>query len=96
VQVRVPGAGDRHAFRTGSKIRVLVDTPGGERAEWRFRNKTFATVPAVSIGHDATHPSSIALPLIAGATVPTPLPACPSLRGQPCRAWTAFTNRPAQ
>jgi hypothetical protein len=40
--------------------------------------------------------SSVALPLLQGVTAPSPLPACPSLRGQPCREHQPFTNTPAQ
>ena len=44
------------------------------------------------IGTSAEHPSSIALPELAGVPVPTPLPACGALRGQPCRTAPAITN----
>ena len=36
---------------------------------------------------DAAHPSRIVLPVIPGVKVTTPLPACPALRGQPCREY---------
>src|SRR5262249_11200794 len=34
--IRIGTAGFAHAFRTGSKIRVAVDSPGGVRTDWRF------------------------------------------------------------
>ena len=37
------------------------------------------------IAHSVGHPSKVVLPVIPGIAVPTPLPPCPSLRGQPCR-----------
>jgi len=92
--VRVPIAGFGHAFRAGSKLRLTIDTPGGTRAEWRFQLKTFPNGATHSIGHSSIAPSSVALPLLAGETVPTPLPPCPSLRGQPCRDYAPFVNRP--
>ncbi len=97
-QVRVPVPGFGHVFRTGSRVRFTVDTPGGTRPAWRFALKSYPNTSTViyDVGHDATHASSIALPLITGVTVPTPLPACPSLRGQPCRAHQLYTNTPAQ
>ena len=94
-QVRVAVAGFGHVVRAGSKIRVIIDTPGGSRAEWRFHNKTYPNDVVYAIGHDATHPSSVALPLIPSMTAPTTLPACPSLRAQPCRTYAAYANTPA-
>jgi hypothetical protein len=94
--VRVSFAGFGHAFRAGSRIRVSVDTPGDSRASWRFSLKKFGGDVLYIVGHDASHPSSVALPLLDGATVPTGYPPCPSLRGQQCRAYQAYTNVPAQ
>jgi hypothetical protein len=37
-------------------------------------------------------PSRLILPVVPGVTVPTGLPPCPSLRGEPCRPFTPFTN----
>jgi predicted acyl esterase len=95
-QVRVAIAGFQHIFRAGSRIRVMVDTPGDSRAEWRFALKTFAGDASYTIGHDMAHPSSVALPLLAGVTAPTAMPPCPSLRGQQCRAHQSYTNTVAQ
>jgi hypothetical protein len=91
-QVRVGTAGIQHVFRTGSKIRVSIDTPGGSRAEWFFANKTFPGDVVYEIGHDADHPSSVVFPVIPGATVPAAYPPCPSLRGQQCREYVAYRN----
>ncbi|MDB4967105.1 MAG: Cocaine esterase [Myxococcales bacterium] len=93
-QVRVGFAGFHHVFRAGSRIRVFVNTPGGSRAEWRFALKHFDTAPSYSIGHDSAHPSSVVLPVVRGATIPSPLPPC-SLRGQPCRDYAPYANTPA-
>jgi hypothetical protein len=32
-------------------------------------------------------PSRLVLPVIGGVAVPTPLPPCPGLRGEPCRTY---------
>jgi hypothetical protein len=37
-------------------------------------------------------PSSLILPIVPGVSVPTGLPACPSLRNEPCRTYQAFAN----
>jgi hypothetical protein len=40
-------------------------------------------------------PSRIILPVVPGVAVPTGLPPCQSLRGEPCRPYVALTNRAA-
>jgi uncharacterized protein len=93
-QVRVGTAGFQHAFRTGSRVRVSIDTPGDTRALWKFDLLTFPTGANYDIGVDATHSSSIVLPVLDGVAVPTALPPCPSLRGQECRTFVPYANTP--
>ncbi|HVK85770.1 MAG TPA: CocE/NonD family hydrolase [Kofleriaceae bacterium] len=90
--VRVPIAAFSHVFRAGSRIRISVDTPGDSRAEWRFDLAEFGEPVTYHVGADATHPSSVALPVLAGVSAPSPLPPCPSLRGQQCRSYVPYTN----
>lgn len=74
-----------HAFRKGSRVRITVQAPGGDRPFWAF-----ATLPGTQIneiGRSISRPSSIVLPVLPDLDVPTPLPACPALRGQPCRQY---------
>jgi hypothetical protein len=70
-------------------------TPGDSRADWRFALKEFPGGATHAVGHSSVQVSSIALPLLQGVTAPSPLPACPSLRGQPCREHQPFANTPA-
>jgi hypothetical protein len=91
-QVRVGTAGFQHVFRAGSRIRISVDTPGGSRAEWFFALKTFPHPVTYEIGHDAAHPTSVALPVVTGVSPTAELPPCPSLRGQQCRAYARYEN----
>ena len=74
-----------HTFRAGSKVRISVDSPGGSRPRWTFEAKDPAGVP-VTIRHDAAHGTALTLPTVAGIDAPDEPPACPGLRGQPCRA----------
>ncbi len=92
---RVGIAGFSHVFRAGSRIRVSVDTPGDSRAAWQFGLKTFPGTVSYDIAHDATHPSSVVLPVLQAVSSSTPLPPCPSLRAQQCRAYAAYTNVPS-
>ncbi len=94
-QLRIGTAGFQHAFRAGSRVRISIDTPGDTRALWRFDLLKFPGGASYDIGVDATHPSSVVLPVLAGMTVPTPLPPCPALRGQQCRTYVPYTNTPA-
>ena len=95
--MRIAIAGFGHVFRAGSRIRLAIDTPGDSRADWRFDLIKFTHAVGYDIAHNAAYPSSVALPLLTGAVVPpdAALPACPSLRGQPCRPFVPTTNTPA-
>ncbi|MEU0543672.1 CocE/NonD family hydrolase [Nocardia sp. NPDC005978] len=80
-----------HAFRAGSRIRVTLTAPGGDRTSWRF--DTPATnglvVDTIQLGAGG---SALVLPVISGAVAGAPLPACDGLRGQPCRAYAPAFN----
>lgn len=84
-----------HVFRTGSSIRLTVDTPGDSRASWAFDLKTFPGTVTYDIAHSTAMPSSILLPVLQGIASTTPLPACPSLRAQQCRTSMPYTNVPS-
>jgi hypothetical protein len=47
----------------------------------------------VSIEFSRKTPSSLILPVVPGVSVPTGLPACPSLRNEPCRPYAPIVNR---
>ena len=81
--VRVEVLPFAHVFREGSRIRLIVDAPGGNRAVWAF--DTIAQGEQVTIGHDDVTPSRLVLLVVDGIDAPDPAPACGSLRGQPCR-----------
>jgi hypothetical protein len=46
----------------------------------------------VSIAHSSKFPSRLLLPVVPGVSVPTGLPPCPGLRGEPCRAYQPYAN----
>lgn len=73
-------------FRAGSRMRITVEAPGGNRPFWTFDSIPASGTVTNDIAHSIGHPSKVVLPVIAGIVAPTPLPPCPSLRGQPCRA----------
>lgn len=83
IAVRVDIFPVAHPIRSGSRLRITIDAPGGNRGVWEFR--TISAGESVSIVHDADHPSSIVLPIVKGLPVPAGVAACGALRGQPCR-----------
>jgi predicted acyl esterase len=90
VKVVIPLYYEGHAYRTGSRIRVTVAAPNGTQPIWAFDE----TVPmgTTSVAFSGVMPSSLVLPVVPGVSVPTALPACGTLRNQPCRTYQAFTN----
>lgn len=93
VRVGIPSLG--HVFRKDSRLRLILDTPGGTRAAWRFELKGLPAGTTHRIAHFAASASSLVLPLVPGVHAPAQRPACPSLRGQPCRPYMPLANTPA-
>ena len=90
--VRVPVFPVAHAFRAGSKIRLTIQAPGGDRQIWRFDTLEDGTTTN-SIGLGGNFASKLVLPVLAGATAQgTPLPPPTALRGQPSRDYEPATN----
>ena len=92
VKVVIPLYDEGHAYRAGSRIRVTISAPNGTQPVWSFSQTQPSGTATVSIARSASMPSSVVLPVAAGVTVPTPLPACPSLRNEPCRPYQPITN----
>lgn len=72
-----------HVFRAGSRVRLMVDAPGGNRAVWAF--DTISGGEQVQIGFGPSTPSRVVLPVVPGIEPPAEYPDCNSLKGQPCR-----------
>jgi len=91
-RVRVPIYPVGHAFRAGSRIRVTVEAPGGDRPRWDFATVDRGrTRNAIALG--GARASRLVLPIVAGATARgTPLPGPTALRGQPSRPYTPASN----
>ncbi|HUI27740.1 MAG TPA: CocE/NonD family hydrolase [Candidatus Kryptonia bacterium] len=85
-----------HVFHAGSRIRIAVESPGGSRPLWKFDVLPADTEVRNTIGRSAAAPSRLVLPLVPGIDVPTSLPPCPSLRGQPCRPYVEIANEAAE
>ncbi len=93
VPVVVPLYFEGHAYRAGSRIRVTVAAPNGTQPIWSFsQTQPEGTTASESVAFSPSMPSSVILPTVPAVTVPTALPACPSLRNEPCRPYQAFVN----
>ena len=93
VKVVIPLYYEGHAYRAGSRIRLTISAPNGTQPVWSFSQTVPQGTAKVSISFSTSEPSSLVLPVVPGVTVPTALPACPSLRNEPCRAYHRIVNQ---
>ncbi len=81
-----------HAFRAGSKIRINIQAPGGDRQIWDFDTLEDGTIRN-TIAFGGKRPSKLVLPVLKGADAQgTPLPPATALRGQPSRDFVPAAN----
>jgi predicted acyl esterase len=93
VPVVIPLYFEGHVYRAGSRIRITVSASNGTQPVWSFGQTQPEGVTAEeSIAFSPSMPSSLILPIVPGVAVPTGLPACPSLRNEPCRPYRPFVN----
>ena len=95
VRVTIPLYYEGHAYRAGSRIRVTIAAPNGAQPIWSFSQTRPKGHARVSIAYSKRLPSRLTLPVVPGVDVPTELPPCPGLRGEPCRDYQPFQNRTA-
>ncbi len=88
--LRIPIDPIAHTFRPGTELRVVISAPGGDRPEWAFDTLDNGQQATVGLGGLAA--SSLVVNVVPGVTATTTLPACGSLRGEPCRAYQAESN----
>jgi len=88
----VPLYYEGHAYRRGSRIRLTVSAPNGNQPVWTFAKTNPHGTAKVSIAHSRKFPSRLILPVVPGVNVPTGLPPCPGLRGEPCRSYRPYVN----
>jgi predicted acyl esterase len=93
VKVTIPLYFEGHAYRAGSRIRVIISAPNGDQPIWSFGETRPKGTSRVSIAYSKRKRSRLTLPIVPGVGVPTDLPPCPGLRGEPCRDYKPFSNR---
>ena len=92
VPVTIPLYYEGHAYRAGSRIRVTISAPNGDQPIWSFSETEPSGTATVDVAHTKDMPSRLLLPVVPGVSVPTGLPPCPGLRGEPCRDYQPFVN----
>jgi hypothetical protein len=95
VKVTIPLYYQGHTYRAGSRIRVMITAPNGDQPVWSFSEAQPKGRATVAIARSPAMPSRLILPVVSGVNVPTGLPPCPGLRGQPCRTYQPYVNRTA-
>jgi putative CocE/NonD family hydrolase len=85
VKVVIPLYNQGHAYRADSQIRVTITDPNGDQPIWAFEETKPKRRAKVELAHSASRPSRLILPVVPDVEVPTELPPCPGLRGEPCR-----------
>jgi predicted acyl esterase len=95
VPVTIPLYYEGHAYRAGSRIRVVISAPNGAQPIWAFAQTSPKRAAKVAVAFGKRRPSRLILPVVPGVSIPTGLPPCPGLRGEPCRAYQALANRGA-
>jgi predicted acyl esterase len=81
-----------HVFRKGSRIRISIEAPGGDRTRWRFDTPATGGAVVNEIAWGRVRPSRLVLAVVPDVSAPPALPPCPGLRGQPCRPYAPATN----
>ena len=90
--VKIPIDPIAHTFRAGTALRVVVSAPGGDRPIWEF--DTIDDGQQATVGVGGWTPSALVVDEVSGVNATPAPPACNSLRGEPCRAYTRLPGAP--
>ena len=91
--VRIPIDPIAHAFRAGTRLRIVISAPGGDRPSWAFATPATHGSVTDTLSLGGAMASSLALDVVPGVNPPAAMPACGALRGEPCRAYAKLANQ---
>jgi predicted acyl esterase len=91
--VRVPVDPIAHAFRPGTRLRIVVSAPGGDRPSWTFQTAATHNSVLDTVALGGAHGSTLVVNEVQGVVPTTAQPACGALRGEPCRPDTKLGNQ---
>ena len=92
--VRIPIDPIAHSFRAGTRLRIVISAPGGDRPAWAFA--TSATHGSVTDTLSLGAATRLVVWRSTSSTAPSPpptMPACGALRGEPCRSYSKMANQ---
>jgi predicted acyl esterase len=89
--VKIPVDPIAHTFRPGTALRVVLSAPGGDRPVWAF--DTLDSGQGATVGLGGAAASALVVNVVSGVSATPTLPACNSLRGEPCRTYQAEGNQ---
>jgi predicted acyl esterase len=91
--VRIPVDPIAHTFRTGTRVRIVISAPGGDRPTWSFQTPTTGGSVTDTLSLGGSQPSSLVVDNVSGVTASSPAPACGANRGEPCRPYSTLSNQ---
>ena len=83
-----------HTFRPGTRLRIVISAPGGDRPSWTFDTPPTHGSVLDTLALGGTGGSTLVVNEVPGVAPTAALPACGALRGEPCRASTRLGNQP--
>jgi len=89
--VKIPVDPIAHTFRVGTELRIVISAPGGDRPSWEF--DTLDSGQSATVGLGGVAASTLVVNRVNGVKNTATLPACGSLRGEPCRTLQAEGNQ---
>ena len=91
--VRIPIDPIAHAFRAGTRLRIVISAPGGDRPSWAFALPATHGSVTDTVSMGGATASSLVVNVVHGVDPTTALPACGALRGEPCRPTPRWPTR---
>jgi hypothetical protein len=92
-QVRIPIDPIAHTFRAGTRLRIVISAPGGDRPSWTFQTPATHNLVVDTVKLGGMNGSTLVMNTVIGVTPTAALPACGALRGEPCRAYAKLGNQ---
>ena len=91
--VRVPIDPIAHTFRAGTRLRIVISAPGGDRPAWTFDTPATGGAVTDTVALGGATPSKLVVNVVRGVRAPARLPKCGALRGEPCRDYAQLGNQ---
>ena len=91
--VRIPINPIAHTFRAGTRLRIVISAPGGDRPSWTFDTPATHSSVIDTVALGGVKGSSLVVNEVRGVVPTTNLPVCGALRGEPCRAYSRLGNQ---